>query len=127
MSNCGYLNEIAKNHKVYAICAVGYPKVGKKIIEKPDSRIHFQVWVDHSVMVSEQVDIGESSIICVGTILTVDIKMGKYVILNLDCTIGHNTILHDYMTVYPSVNVSRNANVGECVKLGTGMQIIQEN
>lgn len=69
--------------------------------------------------------IGEGSIICAGTILTVDISIGNHVIINLDCTLGHDDIIHDFVTIYPSVNISGNIVVGECVELGTGMQIIQ--
>ena len=34
-------------------------------------------------------------------------------------------MLHDFVTIYPSVNVSGNVTISECVELGTGMQIIQ--
>ena len=54
-----------------------------------------------------------------------DITIGSHVIINLDCTIGHDAVLQDCVTLYPSVNVSGNCTIGECVELGTGMQIIQ--
>lgn len=125
VGNCEYLNSEVETREVYAICAVGSAKVRKKIIEKLDERILFPTVVDPSVLASERVEIGEGSIICAGTILTVDIKIGKHVILNLDCTVGHDAVLHDYVTAYPSVNVSGNVDVGECAEMGTGMQIIQ--
>ena len=74
---------------------------------------------------SDRVFIGEGSIICAGSIITVDIRIGKHVILNLDCTVGHDACLEDFVTVYPSVNVSGNVLVEECAELGTGTQIIQ--
>ena len=74
---------------------------------------------------SKRIEIGEGSIICAGNILTVDIQIGKHVIINLDCTVGHDAVLHDFVTLYPSVNVSGITDIGECVELGTGMQIIQ--
>lgn len=46
-------------------------------------------------------------------------------IINLDCTLGHNDVIGDFVTIYPSVNGSGNVSVGECCELGTGMQIIQ--
>ena len=69
--------------------------------------------------------IGDGSIICAGTIATVDIEIGKHVIVNLDCTIGHDAKLEDYVTVYPSVNISGFVTVGEETEIGTGTQIIQ--
>ena len=57
--------------------------------------------------------------------MTVNIKIGNHAIVNLDCTIGHDTEIEDFVTIYPSVNVSGNCRIGQCTELGTGMQIIQ--
>ena len=54
-----------------------------------------------------------------------DVKIGNYVIVDWDCTIGHDDVLSDYVTLYPSVNVSGCCEIGECVEFGTGMRIIQ--
>lgn len=34
-------------------------------------------------------------------------------------------MIEDFLTIYPSVNLSGNVMVGECCELGTGAQIIQ--
>ena len=49
---------------------------------------------------------GKGNIVCAGNILTVDITLGDFNIINLDCTVGHDAVLHSYVTVYPSVNIS---------------------
>lgn len=125
IGGCDYLMNITQ--EVWVVCAVGSAKIRKKIIEKLKNyaNVKFATLIDPSVMRSERVDIGEGSIICAGTIITVDISIGSHVIINLDCTIGHDDIIHDFVTIYPSVNVSGNVVVGECAELGTGMQIIQ--
>lgn len=111
---------------VYTACAVGSAKVRQQIIEKlKGSNINFATLIDPSVILSKRVEIGEGTIICAGTILTVDIKIGNHVIINLDCTLGHDDVIDDFVTIYPSVNVSGNVSVGKCCELGTGMQIIQ--
>ncbi len=106
------------------VCAVGNSKVRKKLVEKL-GKVRFATLIDPSVMMSERVTIGEGSIICAGNIITVDVAIGKHTIVNLDCTIGHDVVIEDYVTLYPSVNVSGNSHVGMCCELGTGMQIIQ--
>lgn len=125
VGGCDYLMNITQ--EVWVVCAVGSAKIRQKIIEKLKNyaNVKFATLIDPSVMRSERVDIGEGSIICAGTIITVDISIGSHVIINLDCTIGHDDIIHDFVTIYPSVNVSGNVVVGECAELGTGMQIIQ--
>ena len=120
---CEYLSAL---EDVYAVCAVGSSNVRKKIIEKlKDTSVKFATLVDPSVLYSNSVKIGEGTIVCAGTIITVDVNIGDHVIVNLDCTIGHDAVIDDFITIYPSVNVSGNVLIGECSELGTGTQIIQ--
>ena len=125
IGDSGFL--LQRTVETWVVCAVGSAKARKTIIErlKENSAIHFATVIDPSVILSDRVTVGEGSIICAGTVLTVDISIGKHVIINLDCTIGHDDIISDFVTIYPSVNVSGNVVVGTCAELGTGMQIIQ--
>lgn len=112
----------------YFICAVGASKVREEIVSNMKTinpNIRFATVIDPSVEMSDLVTIGEGTIICAHTIITVNITIGNHVIINLDCTIGHDAILHDFVTLYPSVNVSGMTNIRHAVELGTGMQIIQ--
>lgn len=63
--------------------------------------------------------IGEGSVICPGTVLTVDINMGVHCFINLNCTIGHDTIIGNFTTLHPGVNVSGNCKIGELVTIGS--------
>ena len=94
-------------------------------IKNSNSDIKFATLIDPSVEKSDYVTIGEGTIICAHTIITVNIEIGNHVIINLDCTVGHDDIIQDFVTLYPSVNVSGNVNIGHGSELGTGMQIIQ--
>ena len=124
----GCINSLKLMIDTYIVCAVGSSKIRKSIIErikKINHDLHFATLIDPSVEKSDLVEIGEGSIICAHNILTVNIKIGNHCIINLDCTIGHDAVLDDYVTLYPSVNASGNTHFGECVELGTGSQIIQ--
>ena len=112
----------------YFLCAVGASRVREKIIgnlKAVNPNIRFATVIDPSVEMSDLVSIGEGTIICAHTIVTVNISIGDHVIINLDCTIGHDAILQDYVTLYPSANISGMTNIGRGSELGTGMQIIQ--
>lgn len=123
LGGCEYLKE---QKDAYTVCAVGNAKARWQIIEKlSSSGVQFATIIDPSVILSKRISIGEGTIICAGTIATVDIKIGKHVIINLDCTLGHDDVIEDYVTIYPSVNISGNVIVGEWSEIGTGVQIIQ--
>jgi sugar O-acyltransferase (sialic acid O-acetyltransferase NeuD family) len=80
--------------------------------------------VASSAEMSESVRIGAGSIVCAGSILTVDIEIGRYVHINLDCTIGHDARLGDFTTLAPGVHVSGHVHIGRGVYIGTGANII---
>lgn len=122
LGNCEWLN--VQTDEIYAVCAIASSKARKKVIQKL-SGVKYATIIDPKVEMSERVQLGEGCIICANTILTVDITIGTHVIINLDCTIGHDAVINDFVTLYPSVNISGNTNIGECVEIGTGCQIIQ--
>ncbi len=112
----------------YFVCAVGSSVVRERIINKISNinkGIKFATLIDPSVEISDLVNIGEGTIICAHSIITVNICIGNHVIINLDCSIGHDAVIQDFVTLYPSVNVSGITNIGRSTELGTGMQIIQ--
>ena len=67
--------------------------------------------------------LGEGSIICPGAQITVDVVIGKGVFVNLNCTIGHDTRLENFVTLNPGVHVSGNCLLGESATIGTGAVI----
>lgn len=125
LGGCDYFDDIEE--EVFIVIAIGSPKVREKIVKKLEEypNIRFAKIIDPTVILSEKVEIGEGTIICAGTIITVNINIGKHVIINLDCTIGHDSILEDYTTVLPSVNLSGNTITQKYSTLGTGAKIIQ--
>lgn len=116
-----------KKQPVHVVCAIGNAEVRRTVVRKlsENENIHFPNLIDPSVQISKRVRLGKGNILCAGTILTADIVLKDFVILNLDCTVGHDVQLDSYVTVYPSVNISGNVTVGEGCELGTGSQIIQ--
>lgn len=114
-------------YEVWCVCAVGNAVVRKKIIERlgKADHIRFATLTDPKADISGRVSVGEGSIICAGNIITVDIRIGRHNIINLDCTVGHDAVLDDFVTLYPSVNVSGQVKIGQCTEIGTGAKIIQ--
>ena len=124
----GKTGDVRNYPDAYFVVAVGASKTREKIVSNMKTvnpNINFGKVIDPSVEMSDLVTVGEGSIICAHTIITVNIEIGSHVIINLDCTIGHDAVLKDFVTLYPSVNVSGITNIGHAVELGTGMQIIQ--
>jgi sugar O-acyltransferase (sialic acid O-acetyltransferase NeuD family) len=109
------------------VFAIGMPRIKKKIIlQVNNERISYPVLRHPSVICGpkEYVRIGEGTIICAGTIITTNIEIGKHVILNLACTVGHQAVIGDYSSFMPSCNISGEVIVGEASFWGTGAKVI---
>jgi sugar O-acyltransferase (sialic acid O-acetyltransferase NeuD family) len=118
--------EWLKTQELNVVCAIGDPITKKRTTERmEESNNSFPVLIHPSVIYSDRVTFGEGSIICAANVITTDIKIGKHVIVNLDCTLGHDVTLGNYTTVLPSVNISGFVTTDECVSIGTGSAIIQ--
>lgn len=121
------LNEI--NNEIYVIYAIGNPTAKKKIISKVENdKIKYPVLIHPSAIIgdSEFVKINPGTIITAGCIVTVNINIGYHVILNLMCTVGHDTNIGDFSSFMPSVNISGEVEIEECVYVGTGAKIINQ-
>lgn len=71
------------------------------------------------------IDSCSGGIICAGVRMTNNIKLGNFNILNLNVTVGHDCIFHDYINVAPGVNVSGNVEILDASYIGTGATILQ--
>lgn len=52
-------------------------------------------------------------------------SVGKHVIINLKCTIAHDDVIEDFVTVAPLVAISGNVTLKAGVEVGTGACIRQ--
>ena len=124
----GKTADAGKYKDAYFVVAVGASKVREKIVgnlKSANPNVKFGTVIDPTVEISDLVTIGEGTIICAHSIITVNISIGSHTIINLDCTVGHDAVLQDFVTLYPSVNISGLTDIGHAVELGTGVQIIQ--
>lgn len=69
-------------------------------------------------------ELGEGCNIMTGTVITNDIKIGKGVLINLNCTIGHDTPVGDFVEMSPGVHISGNCKIGDFSILGTNSTVL---
>jgi len=110
----------------HVVFGVGSPSVKRKVSQAIRGRIAgFPTLVHPTVVSSRRVEIGEGVVITAGNILTTEVRLGDFVMLNLMCTVGHDARIDDYTTVAPGVNISGNVHIGPGCDIGTGTKIIQ--
>lgn len=114
-------------NKIAITVAIGSPNIKKSILDKiSNNNIYFPTLIHPSVMIGDSnfVKIGDGCIICAGNFITTNIEIQDFVILNIACTTGHDTVIGKYSAFMPSVNISGEVIIGESVYVGTGSKII---
>lgn len=111
---------------VCAAIAVGDSVGRKKIADKVMalSHVSFPNLIHPSVRLSKYVSMGHGNIVCCSSVLTVNITMESFNIINLNCTIGHDVSMGSFCTLAPSVNISGNVRLEDGCSLGTNCCII---
>lgn len=115
------------NKEVYVVCGVSSYQGRKKIISrlKENKNIKFATLIHPSVKLNKHIKIGEGCIIYQNVIMTVNIEIGDHVIISPKCGIGHDSKIHDYVTLLWNVNVSGNVDIKEGATMGSGSTVIQ--
>jgi len=104
---------------------IGASRIRQRVIKKAmRAGFAFETIIHPRVERSRWITIGDGTVICAGCIITTNITIGAHVQINLDCTICHDSILEDYVTLAPGVHVSGCVKIEEGAYIGTGASII---
>lgn len=114
--------------KILLVLAFANPNQKAKLIESiTNSNISHPILIHPSCIIGNNMNkIGEGSIICASTIITVNVDIGSHVILNLGCTVGHDTRIGSYSSFMPAVHISGEVEISDRVYCGTGVNIINQ-
>lgn len=111
---------------VGVVVAIGDNRVRRRVVESISSRkVHFPNLIHPSAIVTRFVELGQGIVITAGCVLTNNISIGDNSILNLDCTVGHDTVLEKFVNLNPGVHINGNNHVKEGAYVGSGAVTIQ--
>lgn len=111
------------------VVSIGNPIVKRRVVERIiNPRVSYPTLIHPNVVIGapNYVKMGQGCVICAGNIITTNIEIGDFVILNLGCTVGHDTFIGNYSSFMPSCNISGEVLIEEGVYCGTGVKIINQ-
>lgn len=124
-----YLNDY-KSGDLYAVTAIGNTKAKEKIVERiTNANIKYPTLIHPSVNLPgdiELYEIGEGSVVCANSLISVNSKIGKHVHINVYGAVGHDAIVGDYCSVMSGAIISGNVRVGRRSYIGVGAKIIEK-
>lgn len=112
---------------IYAVCAVGNPKDKYNLIKKASPyNLKFATLIHPDARLNKYCEIGFGSIICYGSMISVNTKIGNHVCINPGCGIGHDTIIDNYTSLYWNVTLSGNVYIRQGCEIGSKAVVIQK-
>lgn len=68
--------------------------------------------------------VAPGSNIMTGTVITNDVSIGKACLINLNCTVGHDSIIEEFVELCPGVHISGNCKIGKHTFIGTNATVL---
>lgn len=119
-----FLNSL--DEELAVVIAIADPVTRENIRKKlVNANLKFPKLIHPSVFVNEDCSVGEGSVICSGVIMTVNVHIKEFSIINLKCTLGHDSVINDFAALMPAVNVSGNVSIGRGVYVGANAVLLQ--
>lgn len=69
-------------------------------------------------------EIGIGSNIMTGTVITSDVIVKKGTLVNLNCTVGHDSVIGEFVELSPGVHISGNCTIGDYSVFGTNATML---
>lgn len=108
------------------VLGIGGPAPKRRLAERLRGVVRdWPTLVHPNVVTSTYVTYGVGAVVTAGNVLTANIQLADFAMLNLACTVGHDCVLGQYVTISPGVNISGNVRIGDGCDIGTGAAIIQ--
>ncbi|MCC5908330.1 MAG: NeuD/PglB/VioB family sugar acetyltransferase [Balneolaceae bacterium] len=109
------------------VLGIAFPSVKTAIAERlsANKNLEYPVLIHEKAWISGEVTIGKGSIVYPGTTVNYGSKLGSFVLLNMNCALGHHTTVKDYSTLAPGVNTGGHTIIEEGVDIGIGSSTLQ--
>ena len=111
-----------------AVCvAVGNPASRWRIVRRLASQSprSYATLVHPSATIGSRSTLGSGTLVYPGVILDTDVTVGNHVILNKTCTIGHDALICEFVTISPGVNIGGAVDVQIGCDLGINSATVQ--
>ena len=108
-------------HGQQFVLGVGNPRVRRLLADKlrNNGGVLTSLIASKTSIGAFGIDIGNGCTIMEGCILTTDIRVGEGVLMNVCCTIGHDSVIGDYCELMPGTRISGHVEIGENCAIGT--------
>lgn len=103
------------------VIGIAFPKIKAQILK--DILLldfHYPNFIAKSAWLSKDIQLGKGCIIYPGTSINYECQIEDFVVINMNCSLGHNCDVGAYSSLAPGVNFGGHTKVGKGVEVGIG-------
>lgn len=123
----GGLDLLFSMSDVAVVLGIAFPSVKRKVYEriKGHRKVSFPNLISEHSWVSNYCEMGIGNIIYPGTCINYGTVLEDFVVINFNCSIGHDGYIGSFTSLAPGVNFAGHTVLGELVQMGIGSSTIQ--
>lgn len=123
----GVAELLARPERPRYVVGIGSPSVREAIADRLDAAgFRAATLVHPAATVGSNCVIGEGSVVLAGARVTTNIRLGRHVHLNPNVTIGHDTVLEDFVSMNPASSVSGDCIIGPRALIGVAAVVLNQ-
>ena len=124
----GKVEDVLKLKDAFIVIGIAFPDTKRHILDKisKNSSLNYPTLIHSHSWVSNDVSIGKGAIIYPGTTINYGSELGDFVVLNMNCALGHHTSIGTYSSLAPGVNTGGHTVIEEGVEIGIGSSTLQD-
>lgn len=121
------LEQFAKYENLNVVVGISSPEAKFRMVQRieKNNQIKFPNLIAKNVWLSRNIELGYGVILYPGVSINYETKIENFVIMNMNCAIGHNCIIEQYSTLAPGVNLAGFTHLEQKVELGIGVSTKQ--
>lgn len=107
---------------------IAFPRIKRSIVDKlaTNRSISYPSFVHDRAWISKGVTLGRGSIVYPGTTINYGSEILDFVVLNVNCSLGHHTAVGRFSSFAPGVNTGGHTVIEEAVEMGIGASTLQD-
>ncbi|MBK8486691.1 MAG: hypothetical protein IPL48_02775 [Bacteroidetes bacterium] len=114
------------NKDIEVAIGINYPKAKREVFEKIKNNGNpFPSFVANKAWLSNSVSTGKGVILYPGVSINYESVIEDFVIMNMNCAIGHNCTVSKFSSLAPGVNLAGFTFIEEAVNVGIGVSTKQ--
>ncbi|TNM44163.1 acetyltransferase [Nocardioides albidus] len=101
------------------VVGIGNPRVRELVASRLNQAgLRPATLVHPTATIGVGTQVGAGTVICAGVRVTTNVRVGSHVHLNLNCTVGHDSTVDDFVSINPLASVSGDCAIESGVLIG---------